>query len=220
MNETLTPIDEQLRMPAPCPAPMGIAFDGSTLWLGSYEAKRLYGIDVNRGSVIEESAAPGTPYGITVIGDELRVICGDAEDDNRAIRRYIVGHGFKNGAIACPDDTGSFLAYDGEFLFLSQRFQKRILELDGAGAVNRTIGAPREITGMVIVDGRFYLSTTESKEVDDYRLLRIDARKEPYEIVELAAIPFRARGLAYDGTRLWTNDRFENTIVAFARPDA
>jgi hypothetical protein len=220
MNETLTPIDEQLRIPAPCPAPMGIACDGSTLWLASYETKRLYGIDVNTGNVIEESATPGTPYGITVIGDELRVICGDEKEDNRAIRRYIVGHGFKNGAVACPDDTGSFLAYDGEFLFLSQRFQKRILELDGAGAVNRTIGVPREITGMVVVDGSFYLSTTESREVDDYRLLRVDARKEPYEIVELAAIPFRARGLAYDGMRLWTNDRFENTIVAFARPDA
>jgi hypothetical protein len=220
MNQTLTPIDEQLRIPAPCPAPLGLAFDGTTLWIGSYEAQRLYGLDASRGSVVEETATPGKPYGITITGDELRVVCGDEPDDHRSIRRYIVGHGFKNGAIPCPEDTGSFLAYDGESLFLSQRYNKRILELDGAGAVRRSISVPREITGMVVADGYFFLATTESREVDDHRLLRLDIRKEPYEIVELAAIPFRARGLGYDGQRLWTNDRFKNTIVAFARPDA
>ncbi|HEY0798941.1 MAG TPA: hypothetical protein VGD50_07310 [Candidatus Baltobacteraceae bacterium] len=220
MNETLTPIDEQVRIPAPCPAPVGIAFDGTQLWVTSWEAKRLYAFDAKTGAVSEESAVPGTPVGVTVIGEELRVVVGDAQTDDRSIRRYIVGHGFKNGAIPCPEETGSHLAYDGEFLFLSQRHHQRILELDAEGVLRRTIALPRQITGMVIVDGYFYVATTESRESEDYRLLRVDARKDPHVMIELAEIPFQARGLAFDGSRFWTNDRFKNTIVAFARPDA
>lgn len=221
MNETLAPIEELLRVPTPRPAPMGIAYDGTWLWLGSYETHRLYGFDPRRGSVFEEAKAPGQLYGLTVLGDELRAVVGEGEagDDDRSIARYVIGHGFKTEMLPCPDRTGSFLAYDGDFLFLSQRFLKRIVELDSAGAVRRLIPVPRETTGMTILDGRFYVVTTESRDVDDLRLLRLDARKEPVEVVELASIGFGARGLAYDGTRFWTCDRAANTIVAFARPD-
>jgi hypothetical protein len=93
------------------------------------------------------------------------------------------------------------------------------LELDETGRVQRTIPVPRQITGMVIVGGLFYLVTTESRDVEDYRLLRLDARQERSEVTELAAIPFAARSLGFDGTKFWTNSRSENTIVAFARPD-
>lgn len=222
MNETLAPIDELMRVPAPRPAPLGIAHDGTSLWLGSYDMRRLYGFDYHRGSIFEEAKAPGQLYGLTVLGDELRAVVGSGEpgDDDRSIARYIVGHGFKTETVPCPEQTGSFLAYDGDFLFLSQRFEKRILELDSAGKVRRTIPLPRQPTGMTIVEGCFYLITTESREVDDYRLVRIDARKDSVEIVELASLAFGARGLAYDGTRFWTCDRAGNTIVAFARPDA
>ena len=221
MNQTLSIIDELLRIPAPCPSPMGLACDGTDLWIGSYETARIYGMNAQRGSVFEEATAPGRPYGLTVTGDALRVVVGDMNDggtDDRFIRRYIMGKDFKSDAIRCPDGTGSFLAYDGDRLYLSQRDAKRILEFDEAGAVLRTIPVPREITGMVIVGGKFYLVTTESRKVDDYRLLCLDARKEQPEIVELASIPFGARSLAYDGTKFWTNCRAENTIVAFAKP--
>jgi len=218
MSATLPMIDEVLRLPSPCPAPIGIAYDGTYLWLGSVETDRIYAVDTLHGSVGEEWTAPGTPYGMTSIGDELRVVVGDPVEDDREIARVVVGHGFKNHRRPCPDATGSWLAYDGDFLFLSQRFQKRILELDEAAAVRRAIPVEREITGMTIVDGCFYLMTTESKEVDDYRLVRLDARGETPLVTELAALSFVARGLAFDGTRFWTNVRGENTVVAFNRP--
>lgn len=222
MNQTLSIIEELLRIPAPCPAPMGLACDGTDLWIGSFETNRIYGLNAQRGTVFEEAAAPGRPYGITVTGDALRVVVGDSEDggaDDRFIRRYIMGKAFKTEAIRCPDGTGSFLAYDGDRLYLSQRDNKCILELDEAGAVLRTISVPRQVTGMVIVGGKFYLVTTESRTVDDYRLLCIDARKEEPAVVELATIPFGARSLGFDGTKFWTNCRAENTLVAFAKPD-
>ena len=178
-------------------------------------------VDGNHEPVFEEAAAPGRPYGITVTGDALRVVVGDSEDggaDDRFIRRYIMGKAFKTEAIRCPAGTGSFLAYDGDRLYLSQRDNKCILELDEAGAVLRTISVPRQVTGMVIVAGKFYLVTTQSRTIDDYRLLCIDARKEEPAVVELATIPFGARSLGFDGTKFWTNCRAENTLVAFAKP--
>jgi hypothetical protein len=219
MNQTLSTIEELVRIPAPCPSPMGLACDGPDLWIASFETNRIYGLVAQQGRVFEEAVAPGRPYGLTVTGDALRVVVGDEEDD-RFICRYIMGKDFKKSdRVRCPDSTGSFLAYDGDRLYLSQRDNQVILELDEAGTVLRTIPVPSGITGMVVVAGRFYLVTTESRESDDYRLLCLDARKENPEIHELASFGFAARSLGWDGTRFWTNCRAENTIVAFAKPD-
>jgi hypothetical protein len=217
MNQTLSTIEELLRIPAPCPSAIGLACDGTDLWIGCFATNRIYGLNAQQGRVFEEAVAPGRPFGLTVTGDALRVVVGDEADD-RYIRRYIMGKDFKSEKIPCPDATGSFLAYDGDRLYLSQRDNQCILELDEAGRMLRTIPVPRQITGMVIVAGRFYLVTTESREVDDYRLLCLDARKERPEVHELASIPYVARSLGFDGTRLWTIDRDQNQIVAFAKP--
>ncbi len=218
MKNVLPSVQDFTRMPAPASAPIGIAYDGSRLWIGSVETDRLYATDSHTGSVSEEWEAPGTPYGLVAFDGELRVVVGDAQSDDRSIARFIAGKGFKSETLPCPDATGSWLAHDGDALFLSQRFEHRILELDRAGAVQRSISVQREITGMTIVDGAFYLMTTESKEVDDYRLVRLDARAgEPRE-TELAALTVTGRGLAYDGERFWTNLRGENTVVSFTLP--
>lgn len=218
MNTTLPSIEELLRMPAPCPSPFTLACDGPNLWVGSNETCRIYGVDAQHGTVFEEARIPGKPFGGVVTGKSLRVIVGDA-DDNRKIRRYVFGKDFKTEAIPCPNDTGSFLGYDGDCLFVSQRFDKQIVEIDESGTTLRTIPTPREVTGMTIVGGIFYLVTVDTDRADDYRLLRMDARHDVPETIELAAIPFPARSLAFDGTRFWTNWRAENAIIAFAKPD-
>lgn len=205
-------------MPAPAPAPIGIAYDGSRLWIGSVETDSLYATDARTGSVSEEWEVQGTPYGLVAFDGELRVVVGDAESDDRSIARFVVGKGFTSEMLPCPDATGSWLAHDGDALFLSQRFEHRILELDRVGTVRRSISVQRETTGMTIVDGSFFLMTTESKEVDDYRLVRLDPRAgEPRE-TELATLAITGRGLAYDGERFWTNLRGENTVVSFTLP--
>src|SRR5215469_16834486 len=128
--DQLTTIEEVLRLPSPAPAPQALACDGDHLWLGSWETQRIYGIDRTHFTVFEEMNAPGKPVGMVSTGDELRVVVSEG-DDNRFIRRYVPGHGFKsNDKLACPEDTGSFLAFDGECLWLSQRHNHRVLELD------------------------------------------------------------------------------------------
>jgi hypothetical protein len=215
-NETLATIDELQRIPSPGPAPQALACDGSDIWVASAETHRLYGLRGNTGAVFEEAEAPGSPIGMVVTGDALRMVTSE-NDDSRYIRRYVVAHGFKKESLACPDDTGSFLAYDGDNLFLSQRFKQRILQIDMWGEVQRTISAPRQICGMVIVNGCFFLMTTADRdEPDDYRLMRLDARKPEPVVAELARVPFMARSLAWDGTKFWTCARRDNEIAAFA----
>jgi sugar lactone lactonase YvrE len=198
--ETLHAITELLRLPSPSPMPLGLAVDGDTLWMASRETHRLYAIDIAKWTVSDEVQCPGSPFGMTMVGDELRVVTGYGEKaHDRYIERFIPGHGFKNGKIPCPDLTGSHLAFDGDTLFLSQAHYRKVLALDGQGNVLREIDLPRTPVGMTIVDGCFYLITTD----------------EEFENVEFWILD--ARGLAFDGTRFWTSHRDNNEIVAFEK---
>jgi hypothetical protein len=217
INDTLAEIEELQRIPAPGPAPQALACDGMDIWVASAETNRLYGLRANTAAVFEEALAPGCPIGMVVTGDALRVVISDDDDDSRTIRRYVFGHGFKTEAIPCPDDSGSFLAYDGDNLFLSQRFAQRIVQLNADGGTHHAIPVPRQICGMTIVSGRFFLMTTAGPdEPADYRLFSLDARGSEPVVKELARIPFVARSLAWDGTKFWTNARRTNEIVAFS----
>ncbi len=214
--DTLKTVTEVSRMPSPAPRPQSLAFDGETLWMGSLETCRVYGIDPLHWTVREEMEAPGKPYGITVMGDELRVLLEEGSEDRRVIRKYIPGHGFKKeGAIACPDDTGSQLSYDGDRLYVSQWYNRRILSLDAEGNVGTVLETPHGICGQVIVQGIFYALGTDAEETDRYFVTRIDARDGSAKIDDVARVPFRGRALAYDGSRFWSNHREKHEIVAF-----
>ena len=210
-------VSESLRLPSPAPRPQALAFDGEKLWMGSIETDRLYAINPLQWTVIEEDNVPGKPWGMTVLGDELRVVCGVGEEDDRVIKRFVPGHGFKTQeVIACPEATGSQLSYDGTLLYLSQWYNRRILGLDERGSVVRTIDVPHQICGQVFADGGFYLVTTDDEDSGEYFLTRVSANGEARS-EDLARIPFAARALAFDGTRFWTNHREANQIVAFDR---
>ena len=209
-------ITELMRLPSPAPRPQSLAFDGEYLWMGSIETSRLYAIDPIHWTVREETSAPGKPWGMTAMGDELRVICGEGTEDNRTIRRFVPGHGFKaDGSIPCPDDTGSQLGYDGDRLYVSQWYNRRVLSLGAHGEVGSVIGAPHGICGQVIVGGVFYLLGTDDEGTDEYFITRVDARNGETKIEDVAHMPFPGRSLAYDGSRFWTNHRENHEIVAF-----
>ncbi|MDP9018037.1 MAG: hypothetical protein M3N19_06940, partial [Candidatus Eremiobacteraeota bacterium] len=190
---------EVLRVQSPAPKPQSLAFDGEHLWMGSIETQKIYAIDPTHWTVRDEAAAPGKPWGMTAVGDELRVLCGEGDDDNRNIRRFVPGHGFKSEAIPCPNDTGSQLGYDGAHLFVSQWYNKQIHMLDPSGKTLRTIGSPRGICGQVIVGNSFYLLTTDDEEHGDYFITRIEGAPGAEQAQDLARMPFAGRALAHDG---------------------
>lgn len=215
----LNDITELQRLPSPAPRPQSLALDGDTLWMGSLETHRVYAIDVRTWTARDEGPAPGIPYGLTVAGDELRAVVSEGPDDHRFVRRFVPGRGWpSSGRFGCPDDTGSYLGFDGDRLYVTQWYEQQIVSLDDAGNSGTTIALPHQVCGCVVYEGRFYLVTTDDETTTDYYLTRVDARGAAPVIDDLARIPFPARSLAFDGTRFWTNHRAADEIVAFAAP--
>ncbi len=213
-------IRELQRLASPAPKPQSLAWDGSTLWMGSRETKVIHAVNPVTWTVGWQTVAPGTPYGMTAMNGELRVLCSETADDHRIIRRCIPGQGFDaKFGIPCPDDTGSQLSFDGHSLIVSQWYPKKLIALGADGKAGRTISVPHGICGQVFVGGLIYLVTTDAEESTDYWLTRVDPRPAVPKIDDLVRIPFAARALAFDGTRFWTNHREQNQIVSFARPD-
>jgi hypothetical protein len=210
-------IQELQRLASPAPKPQSLAWDGATLWMGSRETKRIYAIDPLAWTVRVEYAAPGTPYGMTAVRKELRVLCSETAQDHRIVRRLVPGTGFDaTWQLPCPDDTGSQLSYDGQRLHVSQWYPKKVLRVGDDGKVERVIAAPHGICGQVFVGPVLYLLTTDAEETTEYWLTRVDLSSPEPKIEDVAHIPFQARALAWDGAKFWTNHREQNQIVAFA----
>ena len=216
--QTNTEINETRRLPAPGPEPLGLAFDGTTMWIASREAHRLYAVNPVTWTVGEEAECPGAPFGIAVTGDEFRVVIGHGEDDDdRYIYEFLPGRGFTDGRIACPDLSGAHLAFNDGTLLLSQAHNMRILTLDDRGGVTRNVQLDRVPVGITIVDAGLYLITCD-KNFKNPQLTSLEMDGETPRLTLLASIPFTARGLAFDGQQFWTGHRDKNEIVAFTMP--
>lgn len=215
----LKDILETSRRRAPFEKPQSIAFDGASLWVGSIATSKIYRLDPRTLAIQLESAAPGKPWGMTVVSDgELRVICGETQEDNRYVRRFIREKGFvREGGFQCPDDTGSQLSYDGERLYISQWYNRRLLGVDAQGQVQEVLPVPHQICGQTYAKGDFYLVTTEDEKTNDYWITRV-SRQNGRAIQDVAHVPFAARGLAFDGEQFWTNHREAGEIVTFQLP--
>jgi len=213
-------IRELRRLASPAPKPQSLAWDGALLWMGSCQTKEIFAIDPATWTVRWQTTAPGTPFGMTAVDGELRVICGETADDNRIIRRLRPRVGFdETFGLPCPDDTGSQLGFDGSRLHVSQWYAKKVLTLDEAGRVERVILAPHGICGQVFVVVFHCYADPRDESTTDYWLTRVDPRETTPRFEDIAHIPFGARALAFDGTQFWTNHREQNQMVAFARPD-
>ena len=209
-------IQEVRRLASPAPTPQSLAWDGSTLWMGSRDTKVIHALNPVTWTVGWQATAPGIPWGMTAMNGELRVICGETTDDHRIIRRCVPGQGFDaQFGLTCPDDTGSHLSFDGRTLFVSQWYPKKLIAVGADGKAGRIIQVSRGICGHTWVDGVFYLLATDAEGTNDYWLTRVDPRPAMPQIDDLAQVPFPARGLAFDGKHFWTNHRAVDQIVCF-----
>jgi hypothetical protein len=212
----LPAIIERERLPSPARAPQALTWHRDELWMGSRDLRRVYRMEKRSWRVIEEMEAPGTPWAAVSAGDALWFTLGEGDEDDRYLRRYVVGKGFsETDRIACPELTGSYLSYDGESLYLSQWYKHRILKLDAKGSILREIAIGAEISGHVFVDGSIYGLRGTEQNGGDWRLARLDPREATPEVEELARVPFQCRSLAFDGEQLWTNHREADRIVCF-----
>ncbi|MDQ6765259.1 MAG: hypothetical protein M3Z22_04050 [Verrucomicrobiota bacterium] len=214
----LPPVKELRRLRSPAPAPQALAFHEGTLWMGSRDLRRVYALNPNDGAVRSELAAPGIPWAAVATGETLRFTLGEGADDDRYIRGFVPGKGFGEERIACPEYTGSYLSYDGKDLYLSQWYEHRILQVDGAGAIRRTINVGAEICGHVFRDGFLYVLRGTEQEGEHWTIAKIDPRETAPAPEDLARVPFACRSLAWDGENFWSNHRAAGEIVSFALP--
>ena len=193
-----------------------MATDGETVWIGSRATRR---IDVMHGPTWRKTGEiipPGMPWGMSFGDGTLVMTCGETDDDARRLRRFVPGSGFKDGYIACPDDTGSHLAvYDARIL-LGQWYNKALHHLDDSGAVMKTYAAPHGVAGVAVVDDSAYILGTDDEDAGAYWISRLSLADGSSS--DVAIVPFHARSLAWDGSRFWTNHREADRTVTFRLP--
>jgi hypothetical protein len=218
----MTPIIEKRRLASPYVTPQALAFQGKKLWLSSRDLGRLYQIEVESWKVVEEVEPPGVVWAAVSLGEELRCTIGLGADDDRYVYRYSAGGGFEQ-LFACPELTGSYLSFDGVYLYLSQWYKGLIHRVDDSGNISRTIEVGAEICGHTFVDGMLYvLRGRENKDLPDkaeeWRIARLDLKEETPEVKDLASISFASRSLTHDGESFWSNHRAANETMVFALP--
>ena len=214
----LAPIVELDRLEAISPEPHSIAGDGTTLWIGSRETKRVDVIDRAKWKKVGEIEPAGMPWGMAYGNGAVYMTCGEGPDDNRNIHRFVPGMGFDASVVACPDDTGSHLTISGGRVLLAQWYNRRLLLLDESGKVLAEYHAPHGIAGVAEKDGAIYILGTDEEEDGEYYITRLDPSRPETQPEDVALVPFRARGLAWDGTDWWTNHREAHKTVRFTLP--
>jgi YVTN family beta-propeller protein len=210
--QTLT---ERERHAAPGGRPQPLAFLGKTLWAGCWDTDTVYAIDPQTWSVTAQVAAPGKPYGLAAVGNELRVVVAIGDDEDRFLYRFTPGQGFDpDSKLPCPDFTGSHLAYDGNQLYLAQLGNRRIVTLDERGSIAREIAVPTRFGGMAFGPSAFYIIAAD-EDFDHLQFATLDIHADRPDAVPVADIAPDARALAFDGKNWWTSYRELNEIVSF-----
>jgi sugar lactone lactonase YvrE len=209
-------VTELQRHASPGRRPQPLAFLSGSLWAGSWDTDRLYAINPKSWKVRDEVAAPGRPYGIAALGDELRVVVAIGEDDDRYLFRFAPGKGFdQSSKTPCPEFTGSHLASDGTTLYLTQQGLRRIVTLDENAMIQREIALPTRCGGIGFgPTGTLYMIAADA-EFDNLEFATLDLGAPTPTVTPIARIDPDARALAFDGSSWWTSYREASTIVAF-----
>ena len=210
-------INEKRRFRSPAVTPQALAWDGRALWMSSRDLGTLYKIDIEKWKVVDEFDPPGIVWAAVAANGMMHFTIGKGLNDDRYVYRYDLKNGFTK-LFACPDFTGSYLSYDGEDLYLSQWYEKRILRYDAKGNIVGKIDIGAEISGHTFVDGMIYVLRGVEKPNEDWRIARLDPREENPDVTDLAVVPFASRSLTFDGEHFWSNHRAKNTIISFELP--
>src|SRR5438094_8613548 len=81
----------------------------------------------------------------------------------------------------------------------------------------------RKFAATLLPDGAMYvLRGRENKDQpnksEEWRIARLHLQTESPDVKDLAAIPFAARSLMFDGQKFWSNHRAANETMSFSLP--
>jgi hypothetical protein len=222
MNQNRLPnIVERKRLPSPTATPQALASEDHHFWMSSRDLGTLYRIRIDTWKIAQEIDPPGVVWAAVSSGDgEMCFTIGKGLNDDRYIYRYGANEGFTK-LFACPDFTGSYISFDGKHLYMSQWYEERILKFDAQGKILGQIDVGAEICGHTFLNDSIYvLRGRENKDQpnksEEWRIARFDPKQERPQVEDLAAVPFAARSLTFDGEFFWSNHRAANETVSFS----
>jgi hypothetical protein len=203
------------RRPSPATRPHPLTYLNDTLWMGSWDTDRIYAIEPRTWKVRQEIEAPGKPYGIVAVGNELRVVVAH-DDDDRYLYRLAPDRGFDlDSKTPCPDLTGSFLAAAGATIYLGQMTLRRIVVLKPDATVERAIALPTRCAGLSFGPGGRFFMISGDDELEHLQFGTLDVAQSKPQFESIRPLPDEARSLAYDGSVWWTCLRDDNAIASF-----
>lgn len=203
------------RRPSPATHPHPLTYLKGTLWMASRDTDRVYAIDPLSWNVRQDIEAPGKPYGIVAVGDELRVVIAHGDDD-RYLYRLTPDRGFDlDSKTACPDLTGSYLAAAGSTIYLGQMTLRRIVVLKADATVERAIALPTRCAGLSFGPGGRFFMISGDAELEHLQFGTLDVARADPQFESIRPLPDEARSLAYDGSVWWTCLRDANEIASF-----
>jgi len=221
---------------APGGDPIGLTYDGSSLWVSDSTAKRIYKIRLSDGQVLTSFDAPGgsasilgakadaknivpgptagTPAGVAWNGGALWVACtsdGKIYQVNPNVPPTDPGH------VLAVLDSNAFtpfaLAFGGGALWVSDLRTGRILKVDPfSGAVLGSFVAPSSLAASVGPRGIVPIAPAGLAWASGSRWMSLGAtlyRVDPATGAILASVPAPGptpAGLAFDGVYLWVAD--------------
>ena len=191
--------------------------------MSSRDLGTLYEIDAGTWKIVREIDPPGIVWAAVSAGNgEMCFTIGKGLNDDRYIYRYAPNECFTK-LFSCPDFTGSYLSFDGKHLYMSQWYKERILKFDDYGNILHEIDVGAEICGHTFVDGMIYVlrgreNKNDPNKSEEWRIARLDPKKENPQVEDLAAVPFAARSLTFDGEYFWSNHRAANETISFSLP--
>ncbi len=212
-------MSELARYASPVKGPQGLAWDGAAMWLTSAASGCLYMLDPETLTIRREFVPPFPALGITHAASGFRLILAPAIDesdldlDHRYVYAFSPDAGFSK-CFVCPRGSGSFLAYRSGTVYLSQAWDKKLIELSETGIALREVQLSRRPVGMTIVGAHFYLATVD-EEWGDGRLDRLGIDADASSIESVRSFPFAPRSVAFDGDKFWSADRNNHALVSF-----
>ena len=224
MNQNGLPnIIERKRIASPTTTPQALAYEQDCLWMSSRDLGTLYKVHMDTWKVAKEIDPPGVVWAAVSSGNgEMCFTIGKGLNDDRYIYRYAADQGFTK-LFACPDFTGSYVSFDGKHLYMSQWYEERILKFDAQGHILREIDIGAEICGHTFLNGSIYVlrgreNKNQPNKSEEWRIARLDPKEGSPQVEDLAAVPFAARSLTFDGENFWSNHRAVNETMSFSLP--
>ena len=89
--------------------PQPVCFHNGTLWIGTWDTNKIHSYDPKSWAKTGEVDAPGRPYGIAGVGDDLRIVIAIGEEEDRFLYRFTPGAGFAQescGEMFSPKQSG------------------------------------------------------------------------------------------------------------------